>query len=79
MPDDIAIQFLEAPQNTKGPMSRAWEDHPLMGGIGILFALHHAKRAFKPNGKFAFTSPLTSERMMCELYAEYLAMPPVSS
>ena len=52
-----------------------------MCGIDVFFALRYAKRAFKPNGKFAFSSPLTPERVMCELYAEDLedlAMPPVS-
>ncbi|MDJ0705506.1 MAG: molybdopterin-dependent oxidoreductase [Leptolyngbyaceae cyanobacterium MO_188.B28] len=73
MPDEIAIQFLEDMENTTGPYgSKAVGEPPLMYGIGIFFALRQAMRAFKPQGEFAFASPLTPERVLCELYADEL-------
>lgn len=73
MPHEISIQFLEDPKNAIGPQgSKAVGEPPLMYGIGVFFALRQAMRAFKPDAKFAFTSPLTPERVLCELYADWL-------
>jgi hypothetical protein len=39
---------------------------------GIFFAIRQAMQAFQPQGEFAFTSALTPERVLCELYADEL-------
>ena len=73
MPDEIAIKFLEDRQNTATPFgSKAVGEPPLMYGIGVFFALRQAMHAFKSQRKFAFNSPLTPERVLCELYADEL-------
>ncbi len=72
MPDDIKIEFLE---NGKilGPYgSKAVGEPPLMYGIGVFFALRYAMLAFKPHKEFTFASPLTPERILLQLYSEYL-------
>jgi xanthine dehydrogenase large subunit len=39
-----------------------------MYGIGVFFAIRQAMKAFQPKIEFAFTSPLTPERVLCNLY-----------
>ena len=71
MPSAIDIQFLEDSSKAGGPYgSKAVGEPPLMYGIGVLFALHHAMRSFQPQGTFPFVTPLTPERVLCQLYAE---------
>ena len=73
MPDPIDIKFLENDDNSPAPYgSKAVGEPPFMYGIGVFFAIHQAMKAFKPEIEFAFKSPLTPERVLCELYAEEL-------
>ncbi|MDJ0717201.1 MAG: molybdopterin-dependent oxidoreductase [Prochloraceae cyanobacterium] len=68
MPDEIAIKFLTQ-ENPLGPYgSKAVGEPPLMYGIGAFFAIRQAMRAFQPTSEFAFNSPLTPERVLCQLY-----------
>ncbi len=72
MPDAIAIKFL-TDENPVGPYgSKAVGEPPLMYGIGGFLAIRQAMRAFQPQGELGFASPLTPERVLCELYAEEL-------
>ena len=71
MPDLIDIKFLENNNNSSTPYgSKAVGEPPFMYGIGVFFAIRQAMKAFKPEMEFAFTSPLTPERVLCELYAD---------
>jgi xanthine dehydrogenase large subunit len=71
MPDDIELTFLEDEGNTLGPYgNKAVGEPPLMYGIGVFFAIRCAMRAFRPQKEFAFTSPLTPERVLLQLYAD---------
>ena len=73
MPDLIDIKFLENEDNSPAPYgSKAVGEPPFMYGIGVFFAIRQAMKAFKPNIDFALTSPLTPERVLCELYADEL-------
>ncbi len=72
MPDLIEIKFLENDDNSPAPYgSKAVGEPPFMYGIGVFFAIREAMKAFKPKMKFAFNSPLTPERVLCELYADH--------
>jgi xanthine dehydrogenase large subunit len=73
MPDRIDIKFLENEDDSPAPYgSKAVGEPPFMYGIGVFFAIRQAMKAFQPKGEFALTSPLTSERVLCELYADEL-------
>ncbi len=73
MPDQIDIKFLENDDNSPAPYgSKAVGEPPFMYGIGIFFALREAMKAFQPKLEFEFSSPLTPERVLCELYADEL-------
>ncbi len=73
MPDLIDIKFLENDDNSPAPYgSKAVGEPPFMYGIGVFFAIREAMKAFQPQIEFAFTSPLTPERVLCELYADQL-------
>lgn len=74
MPDDMRVTFLEAVENTRGPLgSKAVGEPPLMYGIGLFFAVRDAMRAFRPDLSFDFAMPLTPERVLMQLYPEALA------
>ena len=71
MPSAIDIRFLEDSGKAGGPYgSKAVGEPPLMYGIGVLFALRHAMRAYRPQGTFPLVTPLTPERVLCQLYAK---------
>jgi xanthine dehydrogenase large subunit len=71
--DRIDIKFLENGDNSPAPYgSKAVGEPPFMYGIGVFFAIRQAMKAFQPEMEFAFTSPLTPERVLCELYADEL-------
>jgi xanthine dehydrogenase large subunit len=73
MPDRIDIKFLENDDNSPTPYgSKAVGEPPFMYGIGVFFAIREAMKAFQSKGEFALTSPLTPERVLCELYANEL-------
>lgn len=69
MPDDLEVRFLEHAGNPLGPFhSKAVGEPPLMYGIGAFFALRDAMRAVRTDPNYAFTAPLTPERVLMELY-----------
>ncbi|MBF8276739.1 MAG: xdhB [Candidatus Brocadiaceae bacterium] len=71
-PDDIEVEFLEGGEEALGPFgNKAVGEPPLMYGIGVFFAIRHAMRAFRPGTEFAFTSPLTPERVLLQLYSDF--------
>ncbi|HJW87600.1 MAG TPA: hypothetical protein VJ440_13290, partial [Candidatus Brocadiaceae bacterium] len=70
-PDDIEVEFLEGGEEALGPFgNKAVGEPPLMYGIGVFLAIRHAMRAFRPDKEFAFTSPLTPERVLLQLYSD---------
>ena len=73
MPDPIDIKFLENEGNSPAPYgSKAVGEPPFMYGIGVFFAIRQAMKAFQPKMECAFISPLTPERVLCELYSDEL-------
>ncbi len=73
MPDIIDIKFLENDGNSLAPYgSKAVGEPPFMYGIGVFFAIRQAMKAFQPKMECAFISPLTPERVLCELYSDEL-------
>ena len=71
MPDQIEIKFLENDDRSPAPYgSKAVGEPPFMYGIGVFFALRQAMKAFNSQSNFAFTSPLTPARVLCDLYAD---------
>jgi len=73
MPDELEVRFLENAGNPLGPFhSKAVGEPPLMYGIGAFFALRDAMRAVRADEDYAFTSPLTPERVLMELYRHRL-------
>jgi xanthine dehydrogenase large subunit len=73
MPDHIDIKFLENDDNSPAPYgSKSVGEPPFMYGIGVFFAIREAMKAFQPKMELAFTSPLTPERVLSELYADEL-------
>jgi xanthine dehydrogenase large subunit len=73
MPDDIEVAFLENVAEETGPYgNKAVGEPPLMYGIGVYFALRYAMRAFRSQKEFNFKSPLTPERVLLQLYSDYV-------
>ncbi|GAB4540430.1 MAG: xanthine dehydrogenase molybdopterin binding subunit [Pleurocapsa sp.] len=73
MPDRLDIKFLEDADNSITPYgSKAVGEPPFMYGIGVFFAIREAMKAFRPQTKLAFASPLTPERVLCQLYGDEL-------
>ncbi|RPI78809.1 MAG: xanthine dehydrogenase, partial [Desulfobacteraceae bacterium] len=68
-PETLAIHFLE----TQGPApailrSKAIGEPPFMYGIGAYFAIRNAVRAARGGRSFAFSAPLTPEKVLLALY-----------
>ncbi len=73
MPDALEVQFLENAGNPLGPYhSKAVGEPPLMYGIGVFFAIRQAMQAFRSDETYAFTAPLTPERVLMELHRDRL-------
>jgi xanthine dehydrogenase large subunit len=73
MPDDIEVTFLENVSEETGPYgNKAVGEPPLMYGIGVFFALRYAMQAFRSKKEFDFKSPLTPERVLLQLYSDYV-------
>jgi xanthine dehydrogenase large subunit len=63
------VHFLEDADNPKAVMSsKAIGEPPFMYGIGAYFAILDAMKAFRPDKKFFFNSPITPEKALCFLY-----------
>jgi xanthine dehydrogenase large subunit len=61
------------PLDTKGPKlallrSKAVGEPPFMYGIGVFFALQNAIKAFNPEYRPEYNSPLTPEKVLMLLY-----------
>lgn len=73
MPDNLEVKLLENVDNPASPYgTKAVGEPPLMYGIGVFFALRAAMRAFRPDAEFAFDSPLTPERVLMQLHADWV-------
>jgi xanthine dehydrogenase large subunit len=74
MPDDLQVRFLENAGNPLGPFhSKAVGEPPLMYGIGVFFALRDAMQAFRRDASYAFSAPLTPEKVLMELHKDRLS------
>lgn len=68
-PGIVNVHFLENADNPKAVMSsKAIGEPPFMYGIGAYFAILDAMKAFRPDKKIFFNSPLTPEKVLCFLY-----------
>ena len=67
---DIQIEFLEDSENPLGVFkSKAIGEPPLMYGIGGYFAIMNAIKAFRPGIECNFSAPITSEKVLLNLYS----------
>jgi xanthine dehydrogenase large subunit len=68
-PKKIETYFLEDSENPYGPFkSKAIGEPPLMYGIGAYFAISNAVKAFNPNVELKYSSPITHEKTLMQLY-----------
>jgi xanthine dehydrogenase large subunit len=68
-PGMVNVHFLEDADNPRAIMSsKAIGEPPFMYGIGAYFAIWDAMKAFRPDKKIFFNSPLTPEKVLCFLY-----------
>lgn len=68
-PGIIDVHFLEDADNPKAVLSsKAIGEPPFMYGIGTYFAIFNAMKAFRPDKKIFFESPLTPEKVLRYLY-----------
>ncbi len=73
MPDVLEVKLLESIDNPRGPYgAKAVGEPPLMYGIGVFFAIRNAMRAFRPGAEFVFDSPLTPEKVLMQLHADWV-------
>ena len=74
MPDKLDVHFLENAESKLGPYgSKAVGEPPLMYGIGVWFAIREAMKAFRPQAKIAYDTPMTPERVLVQLYEKEIA------
>jgi xanthine dehydrogenase large subunit len=70
VPKHIRIDFLDtSEENLAIFRSKAVGEPPLMYGIGAFFALRNAIMAFNPNALPEFSTPMTPEKVLMNLYA----------
>lgn len=68
-PKKIETYFLEESENPYGPFkSKAVGEPPLMYGIGAFFAISNAVKAFNPYVDLKYSSPITHEKTLMQLY-----------
>ncbi|MEA2043668.1 MAG: molybdopterin cofactor-binding domain-containing protein [Bacteroidota bacterium] len=68
-PHEVSIEHLKTEGHEAAiKRSKAVGEPPFMYGIGSYFAIRHAAKAFNPNIKGHFKSPMTPERLLTELY-----------
>ena len=67
-PKIMDVQFLGEPNPVGIFGSKAIGEPPLMYGIGAYFAILNAVKAFRPNVDFHISSPITPEKVLCNLY-----------
>jgi xanthine dehydrogenase large subunit len=69
VPKEIALHFLENDKDNLAVFrSKAVGEPPLMYGIGAFFALRNAIKAFNPKARPEFSSPMTPEKVLMNLY-----------
>ncbi|MDR3609348.1 MAG: molybdopterin-dependent oxidoreductase [Ignavibacteriaceae bacterium] len=75
-PKEIKIEFLETVENGAGLKgSKAIGEPPLMYGIAAFFAILNAMKAFNPHKEYKLSSPITPEKVLCEMYSENVTVP----
>jgi xanthine dehydrogenase large subunit len=71
IPGEIQVHFLEDAENPPGIFqSKTVGEPPFLYGIGAYFAVAQAMKAFRPDVKLPFSSPLTPEKILLALYPE---------
>ncbi|CAN5619438.1 xanthine dehydrogenase molybdopterin binding subunit [soil metagenome] len=69
-PKIMQVEFLGEPNPVGIFGSKAIGEPPLMYGIGSYFAILNAVKAFRPNVDFHISSPITPEKVLCNLYQQ---------
>ncbi|HLP62745.1 MAG TPA: molybdopterin cofactor-binding domain-containing protein [Candidatus Deferrimicrobium sp.] len=68
-PGVVQVHFLEDADNPRAVLSsKAIGEPPFMYGIGVYFAILNAMKAFRPEKKLVYDSPLTPEKVLTYLY-----------
>jgi xanthine dehydrogenase large subunit len=69
VPKEIKVSFLDTDKaNLAINRSKAVGEPPLMYGIGSYFAIRNAIKAFNPIASFAYSAPITPEKVLTALY-----------
>lgn len=69
---EVEVKFLTVDSPTGPYGSKAVGEPPLMYGIGAYFSLRDALRAARPQGELGFDAPMTPERVLLQLYPEFV-------
>lgn len=73
VPKEISIDFLVTQKDNLAIFkSKAVGEPPLMYGIGAYFALRNAIKNFNPTTNPSFTSPMTPEKVLTDLYKKII-------
>ncbi|MEO6696124.1 MAG: molybdopterin cofactor-binding domain-containing protein, partial [Ignavibacteria bacterium] len=67
-PKEMEMHFLDEPNPHGIFNSKAIGEPPLMYGIGAYFAILNAVKSFRPGKQFKFSSPITPEKVLMNLY-----------
>ena len=71
VPKELDVHFLETGGHPKAIFkSKAIGEPPLMYGIGAYFAIRDAIRAARKGASFAFSAPITPEKVLLALYGQ---------
>ena len=69
VPKEIQLHFLNTKKDNLAILhSKAVGEPPLMYGIGAFFALRNAIKTFNPSARPSFSSPMTPEKVLMNLY-----------
>lgn len=69
-PKEMDVRFLDIPNPVGMFNSKAVGEPPLMYGIAAYFAILNAVKAFRPGVEFEFSSPITPEKVLMNLYGK---------
>lgn len=71
MPRELEVRFLEDADTDTGPFhAKAVGEPPLMYGLGVVFALRRAIRAFRGERVLPFVAPMTPEQVLQQLQGD---------
>ncbi|MEM8934547.1 MAG: molybdopterin cofactor-binding domain-containing protein, partial [Acidobacteriota bacterium] len=72
MPRVLDVRLIEDADTETGPYhAKAVGEPPLMYGLGVVFAIRRALRAFRPDRQLPFVAPMTPEQIAMQLHGDH--------